>query len=221
MANPVTFEAVDEYINGLFVDDDPRLDLALQRAKAAGLPDIAVSPGQGKLLYLLAKLIGARRILEVGTLGAYSTIWLAKALPSDGELLTLELDPDHAAVAQKTLEETGLSDRCRIDVGPALDAMKRLEDPVDLVFLDANKESYPSYLSQAVRLCRPGGLIVADNVVRRGEVMAPEALNPEAIGAAAFNQALAEHPRLEAIVLQQVGVKGHDGLAIARVKDAA
>lgn len=220
MVKPITFEAVDEYINGLFVDEDPRLELALERARAAGLPDIAVSPGQGKLLYLLAKMIGARRIIEIGTLGAYSTIWLAKALPADGELITLEVDPTHADVARGTLEATGLAGLCDVRLGPALDGLKTLDSPFDFVFLDANKEAYPAYLSQAVRLTRPGGLIVADNVVRRGEVIAPEAVNPESIGAATFNQALAEHPKLEAIVLQQVGVKGHDGLAIARVRNA-
>ncbi|MEO0467735.1 MAG: O-methyltransferase, partial [Pseudomonadota bacterium] len=190
MADPVTFEAVDEYINGLFVESDPVLDLALGRAESAGLPDISVSPGQGKLLYLLAKMICARRIIEVGTLGAYSTIWLARALPKGGDLLSLELDVGHADVARGTIEAAGLSDVCEIRVGPALDAMKILDQPVDFVFLDANKEAYPAYLSQAVRLTRPGGLIVADNVVRRGEVIAPEDLNPQAIGAAAFNQAL-------------------------------
>ena len=213
------FEAVDTYINSLFAADDAVLDRAVERARTAGLPEIQVSPGQGKLIYLLAKMIGAKRIVEVGTLGGYSTVWLGRALPADGQLVSIELDPAHAAVARATIKDAGLSDRCEIIEGRGLDEMRALEPSFDLVFLDANKDGYPAYLKQAKRLLRRGGLIVADNVVREGAVLEPSKVDPNAIGAAAFNQALASDTDLEAIVLQQVGIKGHDGLAIARVKD--
>ena len=213
------FEAVDDYINSLFVPDDPALAAALVRADAAGLPPHAVSPGQGKLIYLLAKMIGAKRVVELGALGGYSTIWLGRALGAGGSLTSIELNPDHAAIARESIAEAGLSEACEIVEGRALDVLKTLSGPIDVMFLDANKDSYPAYLSQAVRLVRPGGLILADNVVREGDVLAPKGVDASAIGAAAFNQALAEHPQLEAIILQQVGAKGHDGLAIARVKN--
>lgn len=213
------FEDVDHYIDSLFTPDEDILSNVLTRAEAAGLPDIHISPGQGKFLYLLAKMIGAKRILELGTLAGYSTIWLGRAMAPGGKLTTIEIDPVHADVARSSLEEAGLSDRCEVVTASALDALSNLEGPFDLIFIDANKESYPAYLSHAVRLTRPGGLILADNVVRRGAVLGTS-IDPAVIGAKAFNQALAGHPRLEAIVLQQVGRKGHDGLAIARVKDS-
>ncbi|MEM9739228.1 MAG: O-methyltransferase [Pseudomonadota bacterium] len=215
---PTIFEDVDTYIDTLFIPDDPVLDAALERARMAGLPDIHVSPGQGKFLYLLAKLVGAKRILEIGTLGGYSTLWLARAMGQSGELISLEIDPSHADVARETVNRAGFGAVCDIRTGAALDQLPDLEGPFDVVFLDANKESYPAYLAHAVRMTRPGGLILADNVVRRGEVLS-RSMDPNVIGAAAFNQALAGHPKLEAIVLQQVGLKGHDGLALARVKD--
>ncbi|MEO0817586.1 MAG: O-methyltransferase [Pseudomonadota bacterium] len=218
-SRPSIFEDVDTYIDTLFIPEDPALAAALARARAAGLPDIHVSPGQGKFLYLLAKLAGARRILEIGTLGGYSTLWLARALGEDGSLISLEIDPIHADIARETLREAGYGDVCDVRTGAALDILPTLDGPFDLVFLDANKESYPAYLTHAVRLTRPGGLILADNVVRRGEVLS-RSMDPNVIGAAAFNQALASHPKLEAIVLQQVGLKGHDGLALARVRDS-
>ena len=213
------FEDVDTYINSLFAVEDGVLSRAIERTKAAGQPEIQLSPGQGKLVYLLAKLIGAKRILEVGTLGGYSTVWLGRALPEGGELISVELDPDHVAVARETLADAGLEGTCQVIEGKGLDVMSTLTGDFDMVFLDANKDGYPAYLKQAIRLVRPGGLIVADNVVREGAVLEPSKVDPNAIGAAAFNQALASHPQLEAIVLQQVGIKGHDGLAIARVKD--
>ena len=219
MSGENVFEAVDSYIDGLFVETDTVLDAVLARAKEAELPEMQVSPGQGKLLYLMAKIIGAKRILEVGTLGGYSTVWLARAMGEGGSLTTLEVDPVHAAFARQTLSDAGLSESCSVVEGPALASMKALEPSLDLVFLDANKDQYPVYLNEAVRLVRPGGIILADNVVRSGTVLAPASVDPSAIGAAAFNQALAEHPKLEAIILQQVGLKGHDGMAIARVRD--
>lgn len=213
------FEDVDVYIDSLFTPDEDILSDVLSRAAAAGLPDIHISPGQGKFLYLLVRMIGARRILELGTLAGYSTIWLGRAMAPGGRLTTIEIDPVHADVARTSLDEAGLSGSCEVITASAMEALPKLEGPFDLIFIDANKESYPAYLSHAVRLTRPGGLILADNVVRRGAVLG-NSMDPAVIGAKAFNQALASHPRLEAIVLQQVGRKGHDGLAIARVKDS-
>ena len=219
MADGRLFEDVDTYINSLFATEDAVLNRAVERAREAGLPEIQLSPGQAKLVYLLAKMIGAKRMLEVGTLGGYSAIWLGRALPEDGELVSIELDPAHAAIAREALADAGLENRCTVIEGKGLDVMGTLTPAFDMVFLDANKDHYPAYLKQAIRLTRPGGLIVADNVVREGAVLEPSKVDPNAIGAAAFNQALASHPGLEAIVLQQVGIKGHDGLAVARVKD--
>ena len=219
MADGRLFEDVDTYINSLFATEDAVLTRTVERAREAGLPEIQLSPGQAKLVYLLAKMIGAKRMLEVGTLGGYSAIWLGRALPEDGELVSIELDPAHAAIAREALADAGLEARCTVIEGKGLDVMGTLTPAFDMVFLDANKDHYPAYLKQAIRLTRPGGLIVADNVVREGAVLEPSKVDPNAIGAAAFNQALASHPDLEAIVLQQVGIKGHDGLAVARVKD--
>jgi predicted O-methyltransferase YrrM len=220
--NQELFEAIDRYIDGLFVADDPALAEALRAAEAAGLPAISVSPGQGKLLYLLAKLGGARRILEIGTLGGYSAIWLARALPAEGRLVTLEYSERHAAVARANLARAGLADRAEVIVGPALESLAQLaargEAPFDLVFIDADKPSYRDYLAWSLRLTRPGSLIVADNVVREGRVLSPAADDASALGAQAFNEALAAEPRVEAIVVQQVGAKGHDGLALAVVR---
>ena len=168
MTGETVFEAVDSYIDGLFVETDVVLDAVLERAKAAGLPEMQVSPGQGKLLYLMAKIIGANRILEVGTLGGYSAVWLARAMGEGGKLTTLEVEPEHAAFARETLSDAGLSDSCEVIEGSALASMKTLEPPFDLIFLDANKDQYPVYLNEAVRLTRPGGIILADNVVRSG-----------------------------------------------------
>lgn len=215
MADNQIFEAVDQFIDGLFVSEDQALIRLRQRAAAAGLPHIEVSAGQGKLLYLLAKLIGARRILEIGTLGGYSGIWLGRALPTDGELVTLEIDPAYAAFARTSFNEAGIGSQTLILPGRALDSLATLTGPFDLVFLDANKDEYPDYLAEAARLLRPGGLLLADNVVRKGAVLDPPADDPMAQGAARFLATLAAHPQFESIVLQQVGLKGHDGLALA------
>lgn len=215
MADNQIFEAVDQFIDGLFVSEDQALIRLRQRAAAAGLPLIEVSAGQGKLLYLLAKLIGARRILEIGTLGGYSGVWLGRALPADGELVTLELDPGYAAFARTSFNEAGIGSQTLILPGPARASLASLTGPFDLVFLDANKDEYPEYLAEAARLLRPGGLLLADNVVRRGAVLDPPADDPMAKGAARFLAELSAHPQFEAIVLQQVGLKGHDGLALA------
>ena len=216
------FERVDAYIDKLFVADDPVLEACVERARRAGLPDIQISAGQGKFLTLLVRMIGARRILEIGTLAGYSTIWLARALPADGRVVTLEFSSDHAKVARENIASVGLTAQIEVVAGAALDSLPKVaargEGPFDLVFIDADKTNYPAYLDWAVQLTRPGGLILADNVVRAGAVLAPDEADEMAMGAAAFNTKLAADNRLEAIILQQVGVKGHDGLAIARVR---
>ena len=219
---PDLFGIVDLYIDALFAPEDAVLKGALTNARAAGLPEIQVSPGQGKLIYLIAKLVGARRVLELGTLAGYSTIWLARALAEDGRLVTLEADPAHAAVARRNFEAAGLADRIELVLGPAADSLPGViaaaDGTFDLVFLDADKVNYPLYLGLIMRAVRPGSVILADNVIRAGTVLAPRDDDPSAGAARTFNALIAADPRLEAIVLQQVGVKGHDGLAIARVK---
>ena len=216
------FERIDAYIDGLFAPSDAALEAAVARARAARMPEIQVSAGQGKFLYLLAKLVGARRILELGTLGGYSTIWLARALPEGGRLVTLEFSEAHAKVARENIAGAGLTGKVEVVVGAALDTLPMLaargEPPFDMVFIDADKGNYAAYLDWCVKLTRSGGLILADNVIRAGEVLAPERADGAAKGAAAFNTALAKDKRVEAIVLQQVGVKGHDGLAMVRVR---
>jgi caffeoyl-CoA O-methyltransferase len=217
---PAAWRAVEEWFDGRLLAPDDVLEAALRRSEAAGLPAIAVSASQGALLQLLALTLGARRILEVGTLGGYSTIWLARALPADGHLVTCELDPDHAAVATANLAAAGLGDRVEVVVGPAATTLQRLVDngvePFDLVFIDADKPSNPAYLSLALRLTRPGSLIVVDNVVRRGEVLAAEP-DDAALGVRRAVELVAAEPRLAATVVQTVGGKGWDGFLIARV----
>lgn len=213
---------IDRYLDGLFVGDDAELSAALRAADAAGMPQIQVSAALGKLLYLLARLCGARRILEFGTLAGYSSIWLARALPSDGKLVTLEFDAKHAQVARTSIARAGLSTRVEVLEGAALETLPLLaarnEAPFDMIFIDADKINYPAYLDWSVRLARPGALIVADNVVRAGAVLNPPPGDDSARGARAFNHQLADDARLEAVVLQIVGSKGHDGIAVARVK---
>ena len=220
MTDPL-WTAVDDYIGGLFLTPDAALEAALADSAAAGLPEIAVSPAQGKLLTLLARAIGARRILEIGTLGGYSAICLARALPPDGRLVTLELEPKHAAVARANLARAGLAERVEVRVGPAVMSLAHLAakgaEPFDLVFIDADKPSYVAYLQGSLPLARPGTLIIADNVVRQGRVLDAASDDANAQGARRFNEQLAADPRLSAVVLQTVGSKGHDGLAIALV----
>ncbi len=213
--------AVDSYINELLVRPDEALEAALEGSEAAGLPAIQVAANQGKLLHLLVRLQGARTILEVGTLGGYSTIWLARALPADGRLVTLELDPTHAEVASANIARAGLGARVEVRVGPASESLSRLTqegvEPFDMVFIDADKEGYPDYLDWALRLTRPGSLIVADNVVRGGALMDPASSDPRVQAVRRFIELVAAEPRLDATVIQTVGIKGHDGLAFALV----
>ena len=212
---------VDAFLDGLLVGHDPSLEGALVANEVGGLPAIDLSPTQGKLLYLFARLVGARRILELGTLGGYSTIWLARALPADGRLISLELDPAYADVARANIDRAGFSELVEIRVGPALEALPALAGengrPFDLVFVDADKESTPEYFQWALALTRPGSLIVVDNVVRGGAILDPKHADPRVRAMRTFVEQLAAEPRVSATVIQTVGSKGHDGFAVALV----
>jgi predicted O-methyltransferase YrrM len=211
-----TPEAVDTFLSELVARDDEALIRARRASDEAGLPSIAVSAPHGKFLRVLARTLGARRILEIGTLGGYSTIWLAGGLAPGGRLVTLEYSPKHAEVARTNLARAGLAESVEVRVGPALETLPALaaDEPFDLVFVDADKAPYAQYLDWAVRLTRPGGLVVADNVVRQGRVLDPG--EDEAVrGVRAYLEAMAYDPRLEGTVLQTVGAKGWDGLAVA------
>ncbi len=213
--------AVDDYLGNLLLPRDEALAGALAASAEAGLPDIQVSPLQGKLLWLLARAQGAARILEIGTLGGYSTLWLARALAAGGSLTTLELDPKHAAVAQANLAAAGLAGRVQVRVGPALDSLRALvaenHPPFDFIFIDADKPGYPDYFTWSMRLARPGTLIVADNVVRDGAVADAASADPNVQGARRLLALMAADARVSATVLQTVGGKGYDGFALALV----
>jgi predicted O-methyltransferase YrrM len=213
--------SVDDYITGLFVPLDPVMQETLATSEAAGLPFISVAPNEGKLLMLLAQLCGARNILEIGTLGGYSTIWLARGMASGGSLITLEASAKHAEIARANIARAGLTGSVEVRVGPAGDTLPQLaaegRGPFDLIFIDADKESYSEYLAWALKLSRPGTLIIADNVVREGKILDPADDDPRVQGARRFNQLLADEPRVKATVIQTVGGKGHDGMAIAVV----
>ena len=213
--------SVDRYLNNTLIPPDPALDAALAANKAANLPAIDVSPSQGKLLQLLAETQRAHRILEIGTLGGYSTINLARALPPNGKLITLELDPKHAKVALANIAHAGLAHAVELRLGPALESLAQLHtehvEPFDLIFLDANKDGYPLYLTAALKLARPGTLILADNVIRDGEVIDANSPDPNVQGVRRFLELLAADPRISSTAVQTVGSKGYDGFAIARV----
>jgi predicted O-methyltransferase YrrM len=215
------WETVERYITDRLVPPDPSLEAAREDSAAAGLPPHEVSPNEGKLLYLLARIHGARTILELGTLGGYSTIWLAKALPPGGRLVTLEADPAYAAVARANIARAGFADVVELRVGPALDTLPQLaaeaRGPFDLVFLDADKQSDPEYVVWALKLTRRGSLIVADNVVRGGAVVDADSGDPGVRGVRGLYEVLAREPRLSATAIQTVGSKGYDGFAIAVV----
>ncbi|GJG87422.1 O-methyltransferase [Gemmatimonadetes bacterium T265] len=216
-----TWRAVDALVDGLFVAEDPALAGALVLSAEAGLPAIHVAPAQGKFLQLLARLVGARRVLEIGTLGGYSTIWLARALPAGGRVVTLEAEPTHAAVARANFARAGLADVVELREGPALDTLPAVEadglGPFDLVFIDADKPSAPEYVAWAVRLARRGAVIVLDNVVRGGAVADPHSPDPRVQGVRRAMELLAADPRVDATALQTVGGKGYDGFALAVV----
>lgn len=212
--------AVDDYITHMLVPPDPVLDAALEASSAAGLPAIQVTPNQGKLLHLLARLQGARRILEIGTLGGYSTIWLARALPADGRLITLEADPRYAEVARANISRAGLDATVDLRVGRAQETLPQIaaEGGVfDLTFIDADKQSIPEYYRLARKLSRRGSLIIVDNVVRDGRVIDAGSHDPDIQGIRRFNQLLAAEPGICATAIQTVGAKGHDGFAIVLV----
>ena len=215
------WSAVDRYISDLFIPPDPALEGVLQSSEAAGLPAIQVAANQGKMLHLLARALQARAILEIGTLGGYSTVWLARALAEGGRLISLEVDPRHAAVAQANLQQAGLADRVEIRIGPALESLLILEaerrGPFDLIFIDADKTGYPDYLEWALRLTRRGSLIIADNVVRNGAVVDGGSSDALVQAVRRFNERLAAEPRVSATEIQTVGSKGYDGFALALV----
>ena len=215
------WSAVDKYIDDELALTDPVLAAALAANAEGGLPAIDVTASQGKLLYMLARLAGAKRILEIGTLGGYSTIWLARALPSDGKLVTLEFDPKHAAVAKANIERAGFSNIVHVRVGAALDSLPVIEaekgGPFDLFFIDADKVNNPNYFEWAIKLSRPGSVIIVDNVVREGG-LADAASEDAAIRASRkVTELLGSDARVDGTVIQTVGTKGYDGFAIAIV----
>jgi predicted O-methyltransferase YrrM len=215
--------AVDHYFGELLVPPDEFLGAVPAANKQAGLPAIDITPLQGKFLELLVRISGAGRILEIGTLGGYSTIWLARALPKGGRIVSLELNPHHAEVARANLLNAGMVDQVDLRVGPAIESLQALEEagctPFDLIFIDADKESYTEYLDWALKLSRPGTVIVADNVVRDGKVADADCDDPMVQGVRRFMKRLAAEPRLNSTVIQSVGMKGYDGFALARVLD--
>jgi predicted O-methyltransferase YrrM len=213
--------AVDQYLAQGLIPDDPVLQAAQADSAAAGLPAISVSPLQGKLLHLLARSCQAKTILEIGTLGAYSTIWLARALPANGRLITLEYEPRHAQVAEKNLARAGLSDRVELMLGKALETLPRLVDdpraPFDLIFVDADKPSTWEYFEWALKLSHRGSIIIVDNVVRNGNVIEAASEDAAVQGVRRFHERVAREPRVSATAIQTVGSKGYDGFALALV----
>jgi predicted O-methyltransferase YrrM len=218
MAQTPTPQDVDTFLNSTVIGDDPALAAALQDSEAAGLPSIAVSPQQGKFLSLLVTAVGARNVLEIGTLGGFSTIWLARGVGAEGRVTTLEYEPTHAEVAQVNLQRAGVGDRVEVLVGAALDTLPTLTGPFDLVFIDADKENYVAYLDWAVKLTRPGSVIVVDNVIRDGKVLSPDPGDARVVATRKTLEAMGEHPGLDTAVIQTVGAKHWDGFAFALVK---
>jgi len=220
-SNQDTWSAVDRYLSDALLPHDEALEAALASSVAAGLPQIHVAPNQGKLLQLLARAVGARRILEIGTLAGYSTIWMARALPPGGRLVTLEFDAKHAEVARGNIAHAGLADAVELRLGRALETLPRLAaegaEPFDFMFIDADKPSIPDYVAWALKLSRPGSMIVIDNVVREGAVIDAASADAAVQGVRRMNELLAREPRLSATAIQTVGSKGYDGLAIAIV----
>lgn len=216
-----TWTAVDDYIDGQLVPSDLALDFARQTSEAAGLPQIAVTPSQGKLLHLLARSVGAVNILEIGTLGAYSTIWLARALGEGGRLVTLEADAKHAEVARANIANAELADRVELREGAALDTLPELAAEglaaFDFIFIDADKENNANYFEWALKLSRPGSMIFIDNVIREGAVADEASDDPMVLGVRRLNDALAKEPRVVATTIQTVGAKGYDGFTLALV----
>jgi predicted O-methyltransferase YrrM len=221
MSESQLWDDVDEYFTTHLARNDDALEAALRDSDAAELPQIAITPLQGKFLQLLAQIQGARTILEIGTLGGYSTIWLARALPEDGRLISLEYNPKHAEVAARNLARAGLERIVEVRIGPALESLPKLADenppPFDLVFIDADKVNNPNYVEWALRLTSAGSLIVVDNVVRGGRVADADSKAPDVLGSRAAVELIGSHPRLSGTAIQTVGSKGYDGFALARV----
>lgn len=219
MSEKPTPQDVDAFLDSIVVGDDPALTAALAASDAGGLPPIAVSAQQGKFLSLLAGAIQARRILEIGTLGGFSTIWLARGAGPQGRVVTLEYEPRHAEVARANLERAGLADRVQVMVGAALDTLPTLDGgPFDLVFIDADKENYAAYVEWAVRLARPGAVILVDNVIREGQILEPESDSAQVQATRQTLQMMGENPALDTAVIQTVGAKRWDGFAMALVR---
>jgi predicted O-methyltransferase YrrM len=217
------WSAVDDYICEHLLEPDAALDAALAASEAAGLPPIAVTPNQGKLLELLVRIQGAQRVLELGTLGGYSTIWLTRGLPKGGRLVTLELNPDYAAVAEANIARAGVAEVVELRVGPALETLAAMqaggEGAFDLIFIDADKQNYPGYLEWSLKLSRPGTVLIGDNVVRSGGIVDPANEDGVVEGVRRFYELLAGEPRVDATAVQTVGGKGHDGFALGVVAD--
>ena len=212
------WDAVDAYLTSRTHQPDSVLQNALTRNADAGLPAIDVSAALGKLLHLLVRSSGSRSVLEIGTLGGYSTVWLARALPADGRLVSLELESRHAAVARQNLDEAGVGEKVEIIVGPAADSLPSVQGPFDFIFIDADKQSNPTYWSWALRLSHPGTMIVVDNVVRDGAVVDGSSSDPAIQGIRVFLDLVHKEPRVDATAIQTVGTKGYDGFLVALVK---
>jgi predicted O-methyltransferase YrrM len=221
MSQSNTWTKVDEYIGEKLIEHDPVLEQVLEVNRQADLPPIDVSPSQGKLLSLISQMAGAKRILEIGTLGGYSTIWMARTLPADGKIVTLELDPHHAQVASANFALAGLEEKVDLRLGNALEQLAQLDqegtEPFDLIFIDADKPNNPDYLRWALRFSRPGTVIIGDNVIREGEIINKHSTDPRIHGVRAFYDLLAEEPRINATAMQTVGSKGYDGFVLGLV----
>lgn len=219
--NQEQWTAVDEYISNTVVPSDSALDAAIEASAKAELPAIAVTPNQGKLLHILARLVNARKILEIGTLGGYSTIWLARALAPEGRLISLEINPKHAEVARANVKRAGIERSVEVRLGRAIDSLKQIaaekQGPFDLIFIDADKASIPDYFNWSLKLTRPGSLIIVDNVVRKGAVIDAASEDPDVQGVRRLNEMLAKETRVTATTIQTVGSKGYDGFTIALV----
>ncbi|MFL5740105.1 MAG: O-methyltransferase [Flavisolibacter sp.] len=222
--DPKIFQQVDEYISSLVASEDEVLKETVRSLDREGMPQISVSPSQGKFLQLMVTLCQAKRVLELGTLGGYSTIWMARALPDNGKLISVEADPHHAAVAKKNIERAGLSSKVEIRIGKAIDHLSLMienkERPFDLIFIDADKPPYAEYFQKSILLSRPGTLIICDNVIREGKVLDQQSEDPNVQGAKRFNQTLSETSSVTACIIQTVGAKEHDGMALAVVNEA-
>ena len=217
--NQSTWTAVDNYFNDVLLTPDPVLEQAIKASEAAGMPQHQVAPNQGQFLQILVQMMGAKNILEIGTLAGYSTIWLGRAVAPEGRVITLEANPAYAELAQQNITLAGLTDVVDIRVGKAIDTLPQLEElaPFDFIFIDADKPSNPDYLQWSLRLSRPGTIIVGDNVVRNGAVVDPDSTDPKVQGVQTFLQMIADEPKLSATALQTVGSKGYDGFAIVQV----